>query len=92
MRNMVEDVVAMQYSELLPTVAGACHCEVCREDVLVFALNRLKPHYVSTLKGEVLSKLEMGADQGRADIAVAILEGIRHVKAAPRCGRAPLPV
>lgn len=89
MRNMVEDAVAMQYNELMPTVPGACHCEVCREDVLVFALNRLRPHYVSTLRGEVLSKLEMGADQGRADMAVAILEGIRHVKAAPRCGRAP---
>jgi competence protein ComFB len=91
MRNVVEDVVTMQYNELLPTVADACHCEICREDVLVFALNRLKPHYVATLKGEVLSKLEMGADQGRADMAVAILEGIRNVKAAPRCGRAPVP-
>lgn len=89
MRNVVEDVVAIQYSDLLPTVPNACHCEVCREDVLVFALNRLKPYYVATLKGEVLSKLHMGADQGRADVAVAILDGIRHVKAAPRCGRAP---
>jgi len=90
MRNMVEDVVAMQFAELLPTVKNACGCAVCREDVMVFALNRLHPHYVATIRGEVLSKLEMGADQGRADVAVAILEGIRHVKAAPRCGRAPV--
>jgi competence protein ComFB len=90
MRNVVEDVVAMSYSELLPTVPNACGCAICREDVLVFALNRLHPLYVSTLKGEVLSKLEMGADQGRADVAVAILEGIRNVRAAPRCGRAPV--
>lgn len=89
MRNVVEDVVAMSYSELLPTVPNACACEICREDVMVFALNRLQPYYVATLKGEVLSKLHMGADQGRADVAVSILEGIRHVKASPRCGRAP---
>lgn len=89
MRNVVEDVVAMSYSELLPTVPNACPCEICREDVLVYALNRLRPHYVATLKGEVLSKLEMGADQGRANVAVSLLEGIRHVKAAPRCGRTP---
>jgi competence protein ComFB len=91
MRNVVEEVVARQYSELVTSVPHACRCDVCREDVLVFALNRLHPHYVATLKGEVLSQLEMTADQGRADVAVAILDGIRHVKAAPRCGRAPVP-
>ena len=91
MRNVVEDVVARQYSEMVVSVPNACRCEVCREDVLVFTLNRLRPHYVSTVKGEVLSQLEMTADQGRADISVAILDGIRHVKAAPRCGRAPVP-
>jgi competence protein ComFB len=90
MRNVVEDVVAMSYSELLPTVPNACACEICREDVMVYALNRLHPHYVATLKGEVLSKLHMGMDQGRADVAVSILDGIRHVKAAPRCGREPV--
>ncbi len=90
MRNVVEDVVARQYAELVATVPNTCRCVVCREDVLVFALNRLHPHYVATLKGEVLSKLEMTADQGLADVAVAILDGIRHVKAAPRCGRAPV--
>ena len=90
MRNVVEDVVARQYSEMVVSVLNACRCEVCREDVLVFALNRLRPHYVSTVKGEVLSQLEMTADQGRADISVAILDGIRHVKAAPRCGRTPV--
>ena len=90
MRNVVEDVVARQYSEMVVSVLNACRCEVCREDVLVFALNRLRPHYVSTVKGEVLSHLEMTADQGGADISVAILDGIRHVKAAPRCGRTPV--
>ncbi len=90
MRNVVEDVVAMQYAEMLPTVKGACSCAICREDTLVFALNRLAPHYVATIKGEVLSKLEMGADQGRANIAIALLDGFRHVKSVPRCGRAPV--
>ena len=90
MRNVVEDVVAMSYSELLPTVPNACGCEICREDVMVYALNRVHPHYVATLKGEVLSMLHMGADQGRADVAVAILDGIRHVKVSPRCGREPV--
>ncbi len=90
MRNVVEDIVALHYAELLPTVKGTCTCAVCREDTLVYALNRLAPHYVATIKGEVLSKLEMGADQGRANVAIALLDGIRHVKAAPRCGRAPV--
>lgn len=87
MRNIVEDVVKLMYPGLLPSVPEAHDCPVCREDVYVYALNRVSPHYVTTLTGEVLSKLEMQADQGRADIAIAIMEGLRAVAAAPRCGR-----
>ena len=87
MRNVVEDIVKLMYPELLPTVADAHDCPVCREDVYVYTLNRVAPHYVATLKGEVLSKLAMQGDQGRADISIALMEGLRAVAAAPRCGR-----
>jgi len=87
MRNVVEHLVAREYERLLPTVAGACGCDVCREDVLVYALNRLQPHYVATNAGEVISSVEMEKVQGQADIAVALMEGIRVVALAPRHGK-----
>lgn len=87
MKNVAEDLVRRTYDELLPSAEDPCNCELCREDVMVYALNRLPPHYVATLRGEVLTKLEMHGDQGRADASIAIMEGFRQVGAAPRCGR-----
>jgi competence protein ComFB len=89
MKNVVEDQVASLYAELLPTVPEAHRgCAVCREDVMVYALNRLPPHYVATLKGEVLSRLDIQKGQGGTDATVAILEGFRFVARNPRCGQA----
>ena len=54
MRNVLEVVVQRQYEEMLAETPDACGCPLCREDVLVYALNRLPPRYVATLTGEVL--------------------------------------
>ena len=88
MKNVTEMLVARSYDELLPTMPEFCRCEVCRDDVLVYSLNRLPPHYTSTLKGEVVSKLEMEAGQGSIDVTVVLLDAMRRVAVSPRCGRA----
>jgi len=88
MKNVTEQLVSRAYGELLPSVPDLCRCEVCREDVLVYALNRLPPHYTSTLKGEVVSKLELEAGQGSIDVTVVLLDGMRRVADAPRCAKA----
>ncbi len=87
MKNVVEDLVRSLYGELLPRAPDAHDCPLCREDVLVYALNRIPPHYVATLKGEVLSKLDLEVGQSRTDATVVIMEGLRYVAANPRCGR-----
>ncbi len=87
MKNVTEDLVIRSYGELLPNVPELCTCQVCREDVLVYALNRLPPRYSATLKGEVVSKLELEAGQGSIDVTVILLEGMRRVAAAPRCAK-----
>ncbi len=84
MKNMLEAVVMREYEELLPDVADACGCPQCREDVMVYALNRLPPRYVVTLTGEVLSEVQMEADQGVADVTVALMEAFRVVGESPR--------
>ncbi|MGA2384207.1 MAG: late competence development ComFB family protein [Gemmatimonadales bacterium] len=87
MKNVVEALVVREYDRLLPAVPGACNCDVCREDVMVYALNRLQPHYVATPAGEVISSVEMEKVQGQADIAVALMDAFRVVASAPRHGK-----
>ncbi len=87
MKNLAEHLVTREYERLLPTVSGACGCAICREDVMVYALNRLRPHYVATQTGEVIASVEMEKVQGQADIAVALMDGFRVVAAAPRHGK-----
>lgn len=84
MKNMLEEIVAREYERLKSTVPDFCGCDMCRDDVLVYALNRLPPRYVAQPTGEVLTNVTMGSDQPRADISVVLLEGLRRVKAEPR--------
>ena len=85
-RNLVEEHVTQAYEQLRPRFPDFCGCETCRLDVLVYALNRLPPRYVVGLEGSVVTDVNLEKDQSRAAIEVAVMEGIRKVKLAPRCG------
>jgi hypothetical protein len=88
-RNLVEDHVRESYESMRPRFPDFCGCTICREDVYVYALNRLSPHYVTTLQGKVVTDVMLDRNQERAQIDVAVLEGIRRVGRSPRCGKAP---
>lgn len=91
MKNVAEEFVKALYDELRPTVRDAHGgCAICEEDVLVYALNRIPPQYVSSQKGEILSRLEIQVGQNRTDATVSIMEAFRFVAANPRCGRVPV--
>ena len=87
--NVAMEVVQREYQSLREAFPKFCGCDICRGDVLVFALNRLSPHYVSTRQGEILTGLTMQSDQEKAKLDVALLEGFRKVALAPRCGAKP---
>jgi len=82
------EMAQREYELLRPQLPA--FCETCHGDVLVFALNRLDPHYVSTRQGEVLTGLSLSTDQARAKTDVVMMEGFRKVALAPRCGAAPV--
>jgi hypothetical protein len=63
--NLVEARVLTMYDELRPQMAGFCGCEVCRGDVLVYALNRLTARYVATNEGKVMTELNLDSGQNR---------------------------
>ncbi len=88
MKNVLEDAVAREYERLRAKMPDFCGCEMCRDDVLVYTLNRLPPRYVTQPTGEVLTSVRMGSDQPKADISVVMLEGFKRVKAEPREGHA----
>ncbi len=83
--NRVEEHVIEAYESLRRHFAGFCGCEVCKADVLVYALNRLPARYVSTLEGTVITELSLDKHQNRATIEVAVMDGLKKVGASPRC-------
>lgn len=87
---MVLEVVQREYEVLRAKYPKFCGCDTCRGDVLVHSLNRLSPHYVSTRQGEILTELSLGTDQEKAKLAVVLIEGLRKVALAPRCGAKPV--
>ncbi|HUL48547.1 MAG TPA: late competence development ComFB family protein [Gemmatimonadales bacterium] len=84
--NVTLEVAQREYAKLRPQLPLFCGCDTCRGDVVVYALNRLAPHYVSTREGEVLTELSLGSDQEKAKLDVVLLEAFRKVALAPRCG------
>jgi hypothetical protein len=88
--NVALEVAQREYDKLRLQFPRFCGCDTCRGDVLVYTLNRLAPHYVSTSQGEVFTELRLGSDQEKAKLDVVLLEGFRKVGLAPRCGSQPV--
>lgn len=87
--NVTLEVVQREYSSLRDAFPKFCGCDTCRSDVLVFALNRLAPHYVSTRQGEILTELSLQSDGEKAKLDVALVDAFRKIALAPRCGAKP---
>jgi hypothetical protein len=84
--NLVGEHVRASYESLRPRFPTFCGCDVCREDALVYTLNRVPSRYVSSRTGTVLTEVNLEKDQSRAAIDVAMLDGFRKISLAPRCG------
>jgi competence protein ComFB len=89
--NLVEDHAIVAYDAMRPHFPDFCGCEVCREDTLVYALNRIPARYVSTPTGSVVTEVNLEKGQSRAAIEVAMMDALRKVSLAPRCGKRPRP-
>jgi hypothetical protein len=93
-RNLMEEHVASAYESLRSHFPEFCGCDVCRDDALVYTLNRVPPRYVASVTGSAVTEVNLEKDQSRAPIEVAMMEGLRKISAAPRCdgkGRAIRP-
>ena len=84
-RNLMEDHVAQAYDAMKPHFPDFCGCDVCRDDALVFTLNRVPARYVSSRTGSVVTEVSLEKEQNRAAIEVSMMEAMRKISLAPRC-------
>ncbi|MDE3217638.1 MAG: late competence development ComFB family protein, partial [Gemmatimonadota bacterium] len=84
MKNLVEQVVREIHAQLLAKHAAYCSCPQCADDVAYLVLNHLRPRYANTPRGWALAELELRSDQGRAELAVRVLDAMKRVAADPR--------
>jgi competence protein ComFB len=84
--NLAEEHVRTSYESLVGRFPDFCGCEVCRDDAMVYALNRVPARYTSTVTGSVITEVNLEKDQNRAAIDVAMMDGLRRISLSPRCG------
>jgi hypothetical protein len=85
-RNLAEEHVNAVYEAMLQHFPDFCGCEICREDALVFTLNRIPARYVSSRTGSAVTEMNLEKEQNRAATQVAMMEALRKINMAPRCG------
>lgn len=83
-RNVMEKMVWDNLDRVLGEVKLSCDCEKCRADVVAFALNRLKPRYVTTDRGETISKAMNLEFQAFLDVIAALTVAAELVGKHPR--------
>ncbi|MBP5179637.1 MAG: late competence development ComFB family protein [Lachnospiraceae bacterium] len=81
-KNIMEKMVEDKLDQMLPQL-NCCNCDRCRTDILCYALNRLKPKYVSTEQGELLSRVDSISITYEASIMTEIANAVEIVKKNP---------
>lgn len=82
-RNLMEDIAERKLESLLPSL-NACDCEICKTDMLCYALNRLKPKYVATTQGELLSRIDSLSSSFDMSVVAELANAAEIVKKHPR--------
>ncbi len=83
LRNLTEDYVMLVYNEIANTL-DCCKCEQCRLDIFSYTLNRLKPRYVVSSEGELMTKLCEFDYQFETNVMSELTKAAKIVKANPR--------
>lgn len=82
-RNIMEELAEQAYHELKDQL-DCCQCELCRNDIIAYALNQVTTKYVVTTEGYLFEKLDSMIAQNWVDLIHAISEGAAIVRDHPR--------
>lgn len=80
--NAVEEVV-MQNVRTHMDQMDMCRCDKCYSDVCALVLNQVKPQYVTTRRGALLSRTPQLSHDYRVDLTVKIVTALRMVQENP---------
>ena len=83
-KNYMEQVVERALAEYLKTEKETCTCEQCFSDMAAAALNQLKPHYATTLRGAAFLESEQKNLEFVVKVVSSIKAGAEKVKQNPR--------
>lgn len=81
--NMMEEAVCNKIDKIWSTT-DYCKCDKCRLDIATYALNRLPPRYINSLKGKVIQQFDAFNIQTDAEITTWVATAIKVVGEAPK--------
>ncbi|MDR1159392.1 MAG: late competence development ComFB family protein [Syntrophomonadaceae bacterium] len=81
--NVAEDFVYDMMELILKTKTDICKCDKCKADIAALSLNNLKPMYVTSEMGNVISRTEIMDSELRTSLLVNVTEAIEKVSANP---------
>jgi len=86
LHNTLEDIVIARVNEIFESIdkegnrGKYCTCNQCRMDIICYALNRMRPHYIVSNRGASRVKWEsIERQQQVADITALVHEGFEKV-------------
>lgn len=82
-KNVMEEIVRKEINNCSNSL-GICTCESCMLDLIALTLNHMKPRYVNTEKGELMSKINQLSQTSQTEIVSTIATAAEIIKKNPR--------
>lgn len=76
METLVQTALFKELDENPEKYPGMCRCSACIATAMAFALNNLKPFYITCIAGEVYGQYHGKEIQNLSDILVAVINGV----------------
>ncbi|ACL21092.1 competence protein ComFB [Desulfitobacterium sp. LBE] len=83
LKNHTEDVVQHVLKEYMQKFKLPCDCERCQADIKALTLNQLPSRYCVSLRGEILTHLELDSLPDKTRVLSAIVLAAKQVADTP---------
>ncbi|MCK8826810.1 late competence development ComFB family protein [Natroniella acetigena] len=85
LHNHTEDVVLDKLQKLLTEkeFEDICICEQCLIDMASYALNSLPAKYITTTRGNVMTRLDEFEEQSQIDFDLKVIQAIQTISKNP---------
>lgn len=83
LHNMMEEFVETKIGDILPKMEQYCQCEICRQDIKAYALNRLPAKYVHSEKGVIFQKFNALTMEADIELTKAVVLAVETIGKNP---------